>query len=106
VVEDLVAAFEVLEVGLKRQFPALQHCAHRALSNDATLVHRVKKELGTGRTGDRINVERKTGHIERVRVGSDTLRSISVYYDGWSPRGPPEVEPTGQASGGPLSFVR
>ncbi|BCW38285.1 hypothetical protein StoSoilA2_43410 [Arthrobacter sp. StoSoilA2] len=86
VVEDFVAAFKILEVRVQGQFPVLQHGAHGAIGDDDALVHRIKKGLGTARAGDGINVKGKTGHIDRVRVGCDTARSVSVYYDGgWLP---------------------
>ena len=82
VVEDLVAAFEPQEVFLERQFPALQHGAHRAIGNDDPVVHRVQELLGADGAGHGLNIKRKTRHLNRLRVGAGTLRCVSVYYDG------------------------
>ncbi|BCW08576.1 hypothetical protein NtRootA1_47140 [Arthrobacter sp. NtRootA1] len=82
VVEDLIAAFQSLEIRVQAEFPALQHGAHGAIGNDDALVDRIQERLGADRAGDRIDVKGKTRHINRVRVRSDTVLRMSVYYDG------------------------
>lgn len=54
-VEDLVAAFQAQEVVLERQFPPLQHGAHRPISNDDPMVHRIQKLLGADGGTDSIS---------------------------------------------------
>src|SRR5687768_10997732 len=85
-IEDLVTAFQPLEIGLERQFPVLQHGAHRPIGDDDPMVHCIQKRLGTNGTRDRVDIERKTRHVNRLRPGPVTVRHVSMCYDGgWSP---------------------
>ena len=85
-IEDLVAAFQPQEVVLERQFPPLQHGAHRPVGNDHPVVHRIQERLRADGTGDGVDIKRKTRHLNRLRAGPETVRCVSVYYDGgWSP---------------------
>ncbi|MCY1230146.1 hypothetical protein D9M72_425470 [compost metagenome] len=82
VIEDLVAALQPQEVLFKGQFPALQHGAHGPIGDDDPVVHGVQERLGANGTGNGLNIKRKTRHLNRLRVGAETLRCVSVCYGG------------------------